>query len=217
MRDGDVSKQLVLALWITLSIFAPLFACSRAEAQTAKEELAAIRESLNLPPTTSIILGDSSSVLPSDRPLKLYVATGLDMDVHENFEKWLVEWNKKNGKKFGIVETVPDVQDADVILLRYTLKNKVTEKTDSSSAVVPATVYDWGTKTWITRPVTRSYSDSESLVPAYDYVIAKTNTSLQILWRHVGEAQLDETKKTGELLRDDFFQMMKTDAKKQQR
>jgi hypothetical protein len=133
--------------------------------------------------------------------------------VRNNFTKWLDEWNKKDGRKYGIVEIITDIAQSDVILARYAMREKVTERTLTSSVPVPATVYDPATNTSVTRPVPQTSSISYSLVPVYAYVIARKATGLEILWRYAGQTSVRETTNSGKDLRDDFFKMMKARGK----
>lgn len=183
-----------------------------AVAQTTKEEFARLRQHLAVSEEIPITLAESSS-LPDDRPLKLYIATGLDMAVHANFTKWIDEWNRKDGKKYGAIEVVSELSQADVILARYTLRDKLTDRTETYSSTVPGTVYDPRSGSTVTRPVPRTYSSSYSVVPVYAYVIGREAGALRILWRYVDQASLEETKHSGKFLRDDFFKMMKARGK----
>jgi hypothetical protein len=190
--------------------------CIPAMGQNANEELARLREHLTVPDSTPIKLANSSA-LPSGQSLKVYIATGLDVGVRGNFIKWMDEWNKKDGKKYGMVELVSDMSQAEIILARYTLREKITDRTETHSTPVPATVYDPATNSVITRPVPRTYSTSYSLVPVYAYVIAQKPSGLEILWRYTDQTTVAETKESGKSLRDDFFRMMKARAKSQKK
>ena len=185
---------------------------SAASAQNTTEELARLREHLSLPDSTSLKLANSSA-LPTDRPLKVYIATGLDMGVRNNFSKWLDEWNKKDARKYGTVEIVTKLSQADVILARYTVREKVTDRTETYSTPVPATVYDPATNSTVTRPVPRTYSLSYSRVPVYAYVIGRKQDGYEILWRYADQSSVQETKESGKQLRDDFFKMLKARGK----
>lgn len=90
---------------------------SFAYAQTTDEEFTILRDHLNLPASTPIKF-TRSSALTSDFPIKTYIATGLDKDVHKNFVRWIEEWNAKDGKEYGSIEIVPELSQADVILTR---------------------------------------------------------------------------------------------------
>lgn len=142
----------------------------------------------------------SSSNLPVKTPLKVYVATGLDIKVRDKFAEWIQKWNKDEAKKLGNLEQVSDITDAEIILSRYTLQEKVSPQTTSS--VGSATVYDPATNNTVTRPVTRTYS--YDLVPVYLYVIARGETGLEILWRETTRTSIGDFRSGGYSLRDQF-------------
>ncbi len=49
-------------------------------------------------------------------------------------EKWIDELNRKDGKKYMMLEKVSDVTAADLILARYTKKDKASSETNSRVA-----------------------------------------------------------------------------------
>jgi hypothetical protein len=65
---------------------------------------------------------------------------GLDITVRDRFAKWVDEWNRKDAQKYGAVVLVPQLGDADVILARYLVRERVTSHT--TSRVVQAYAYD---------------------------------------------------------------------------
>ncbi len=203
-------RFLIILSILLFFTFVPVFG------QNTNDEIAKLREHLAVPESTTIKLADSSS-LPSGISLKVYIATGLDLGVRGNFREWINEWNKKNGKKYGTVEIVSDMQQADIILARYTVREKITDRTETNTVPIPATVYDPATKSIITRPVPRTYSTSYSLMPVYAYIISRKSDGLEILWRYTGEVGVEETTESGKQLRDDFFILMKNRAKSQKK
>jgi hypothetical protein len=72
---------------IALAIASLAFLSITAISQTP-EELARLRERLNLPPAT-IILSSGFSRLPAEIPLKIYLASGRDEKVNKRFVKWI--------------------------------------------------------------------------------------------------------------------------------
>jgi hypothetical protein len=193
-------------LIITITIL--LLLCASAVGQTMNEELSRLREHLGVPEDTPIKLATSSTI-PDKTPLKIYVATGLDIKVRDKFAEWIEKWNKEDAKKLGGLEQVSDITQADVILSRYTLQEQVSTRTASS--VVPATVYDPSTNRTVTRPVTRTYS--YNLVPVYLYVIARKDDGLDILWRETTRTSTGDFRSGGYSLRDEFKKMMKARSK----
>jgi hypothetical protein len=192
----------------SIVVFAFLLIASSATAQTMNEEVDRLREHLGVPPNTLVKLASSSN-LPDKTPLKVYVATGLDIKVRDKFAEWIQKWNKDEAKKLGALEQVSDITDADIILSRYTLQEKVSPRT--ASTVGSATVYDPATNSTITRPVTRTYS--YDLVPVYLYLIARNETGLEILWRETTRTSTGDFRSGGYSLRDQFKKMMQARSK----
>lgn len=194
---------------LTITFGAFLLMCSSSTGQTMNEELSRLRAHLGVPADTSIQLANSSA-LPDKNPLKVYVATGLDIKVRDKFAEWIEKWNKEEAKNLGSLEQVSDIAQADIILSRYTLQEQVS--TQTASSVGPATVYDPATKSTVTTPVARTYS--YNLVPVYLYLIARKAEGLDILWRETTRTSTGDFRSGGYTLRDEFKRMMKVRAKK---
>jgi hypothetical protein len=163
-------------------------------AQSTNEEFSRLREHLNLPDTTSIKVSNSSA-LPANDPLKVYIATGLDIGVRDNYLHWLEKWNKKDGKKYGMVQITYNLSDADVILARYILREQTMDRPDVVSRDI------------------KSSTDSYRMVPVYAYVIARRAGGLEVLWRYASTTTAAETKDSGVDLVNDFFKMIKDRGK----
>jgi hypothetical protein len=179
-------------------------------AQTANEEIARLKDHLGVPQETHIALADTPA-LPNAPVLKVYIATGLDAFIHTRFLDWIESWNKKGeGKKYGHLEAVADITQADVVLSRYTLA----EQAHSSTYSVPgsATVYDPSKNATVTAPITRVYS--YETVPLYAYILRRTPTGFEILYRDVTRTYPGEFKSAGYNLRDEFKRLMKQRAKR---
>lgn len=196
-----------------ITIFLLLFAAS-AFGQDPTDELNRLRQHLGVSPTTSVKLADAHAIPAAAATLKVYVAVGIDMVVKANFVRWFDDWNRKNGKKYGNVEVVTEITQADVIVARYTVLERATTKSDTYSNVVPGTVYNPATNSSVTRPVSRTFSVSYSMVPVFAYIMLAKPAGLEIISRYTDEASLSETKHSGESLRDDFFKLLKTDARR---
>lgn len=164
--------------------------------QTLKEELAGLREQLDLPESTRIVMADST-VLPAGT-LKVFLAVGFDMELRKNLLGRIEEWNKKKGKQLGLVESVSDISQADVVLAKYIVQEQVRTKTGSATNVVTGT----------TAIYTRSY------VPVYAYVMARKPEGLEILWRGQEEVRLSRSRGTGKLW-DNFVKLVEVRGKKQ--
>lgn len=192
-----IRLTLAFVLFLSLSLFA--------FAQQAAEELDSLRKHLGLPEAAAIEVGPTTP-LPAARPLRVYIATGLDMGVRANFVKRLEEWNKKDGNKYGTVVLAATISESDLVLARYTVLDKVT--TATQSRVVSGIGIDLKTGNTVTRPVTRTYSSS--LVPVYAYLLVRQNDRYYIIWRYADQTPMREGKNSGKALWDRLFKMLKT-------
>lgn len=177
----------------------------RLEAQTPDQELAVLRQLLNVPETASV---SPAAVprLPGTGGVKLFLATGLDMGVRQSFLKWVEEWNRKDARKHGAVTLVANAALADVVLARYVDRSKAQTATDT--ALGSGVVYDPGTQQTRAAPYARQYSYSQ--VPVFAYVLAQTApNSFQIVWRYATTTTHEEHKNSGRDLWGDFKNLMK--------
>jgi hypothetical protein len=72
----------------TLALAALFLASLTVTGQTSDEELARLRNRLNVAESTLIITSKSSK-LPAGSSLKIYIATGQDRKAHNRFAKWI--------------------------------------------------------------------------------------------------------------------------------
>jgi hypothetical protein len=172
--------------------------------QQPAEELDSLRKHLGLPEVAAIEVG-STMPIPGSRPLRVYIAAGLDMRVRENFVRWLEEWNKKDGNRYGRMVLVTAISESDLVLARYTVRDKIT--TATRSQVVPGIAIDPTTGSTVTRPVARTYSSS--LVPVYEYLLVRQDDRYYIVWRYADQTPIGEGKRSGRPLRDAFFRILK--------
>ena len=122
--------------------------------------------------------------------MKVYVATGQDNDLHEVFVRRISEWNKKNGLKFGRLEIVSDIPEAQVVLAWYSIPiEKMTHPHDD------------------TPPNERICCPGRD----YSYLLARTADGFEILSRIIieGYASPSQAENRGNTLRAEFFKRMK--------
>jgi hypothetical protein len=81
------------------------------------DEFARLREQLNVSPSMPVTVSATTG-FPSGDPLKVCLAIE-DPKVSESFADWLGEWNKGQAQKYGSLEIVSDVAQADVYLVSY--------------------------------------------------------------------------------------------------
>ncbi|GEM_PF-2830299 len=175
--------------------------------QTPIEEIEQLKEFLGVIEQTKIKPAMNLVLQRSDKPLKIYIATGLDMKVRDNFTRWIEKWNKSgDATKYGFLEIVSDMPDADIVLARYTLNENARTGTASRPSV--GTVYDPATNTVMSRPTQQTYS--YSTVPVFAYVLRRTDKDFEILSRYNDSTSLGEYKNSGEVLWNNFKNLLKS-------
>jgi hypothetical protein len=176
-----------------------------AAGQTPGEEMARLRQMLELPDSATISLA-AAPELPAANPIKLYITTGLDLGVRWNFLKWVDEWNRKDGKKHGAVVLVSDAASADVTLARLVDREKA--RTGTGSGLLTGTVVDPSTLTVHTVPYVGSYS--YTVVPVFAYVVSQPSpNAFHIVWRYAETRPSEEDEDSGKQLWEDFKKLMK--------
>ncbi len=184
-----------------LIILVALTAAQVSLGQTANDEMKRLKEHLGVPDQTAIQLATTSKITKSNDPLKVFIATGLDLGIRGNYLRWIEKWNKSgDSRKFGKVEVIDDLSQADFVLARYTLNEQA--RTESGSYVTPSTVWNPATNSTVTRPVARTYS--YAMVPVFAYILSRTGTDFIIIYRYSDSTSLGEYRGSGESLWESF-------------
>ena len=183
------------SMYAVLSIFLMF---SSAESQGVADEMVALRKHLELPENINLALASSSRISQAG-PLKVYLAFGLDIGVRNNFEQWINKWNKGDGKKFGALQVISQMAQADVILARYVVPSDATSTT--SGAI------------YANSGIMVGRTGLYQTIPVYAYVVARTPTAVEVRWRYTGQTTTEETVKSGEKLWEDFRKMLKARGK----
>lgn len=159
-----------------------------APAQSIDAELVKLREFLKVPAATKIV--PSTAPLPSGAYLKVFIATGAEKDLYQVFVKRINEWNKKNGERFGRLEVVSDVSEAQVVLAWYSIR---IEK--------------------MTHPPDDTPSDERICCPerGYSYLLVRNQDGFAMLSRIIieGYPLPSSRESSGSTLRAEFFKRMK--------
>jgi hypothetical protein len=171
-----------------------------ASAQTTRRELDTLRAQLELP--AQVKLGPANELaLPAARPLRVRLAFGLDLKARENVARWIEEWNRKDGKKLGALQLV-DAGAADVVLARYTDREKVRTRTVSGTDLSPSS-------SGSTRSSSRMRFELDT-IPVYAYVIdSRAADNWAIVWRQTGFTTLNETGGSGREAWDGLRELLK--------
>ncbi len=198
-----MERQLVLR-----AAAASLFLClvnSPATGQTPAEEIARLRQILVLPDSATLTVS-ATPAPPTTSPVKLFIATGLDLRVQQNFLKWVDEWNRKDAKKHGSLVLVNDAASADVILARFVDREKA--RTGTETGLRTGVVVD--PMTGAMQAVPYAGAVSYTLVPVFAYIVTQASPNrFAIIGRYVVARPAEEDKNSGKVLWDEFKDLMK--------
>jgi hypothetical protein len=158
---GHTSQACVVARAVIVSLILSVLG-SRVVGQTPREEIDRLRQMLELPDSASISLAAAPS-LPTASPIRLFIATGLDLSVRQNFLKWVDEWNRKDAKTQGPLVLVNNAASADVILARYVDREQV--RTGTETGLRTGVVVDPATGAFQTVPYAAGFS--YAVVPVF--------------------------------------------------
>lgn len=117
----------LLFILVTASSFGAL-------AQTDKAEIKQLRQELNFSKSTRII-ADGNTDFPPQKTIKIFAAIKHNKSFARDFAEWVADWNKDNANRFGKLETVDKIEDADIIAaqFRYGVRKYVRETRVSAS------------------------------------------------------------------------------------
>jgi hypothetical protein len=124
-----------------------------------KDEFSKLRAALNLEPSTPVVL--SKSALSTSTPLKMYV-TIEDERIKERFVAWVSKWNRDQSGKYGVLEIVSTLADADASLVVLN-----------------------GAVNWVASLVLVGEDGKVQSVPVTAYLVSKKNNGLEVLWKQV--------------------------------
>ncbi len=117
-----------------------------------RDEHTRVREMLKLEPSIPVSMAESSK-LPNKNPLKLYVVSEVEL-VADRLAMWAASWNNEEGVKYGRIEIVDNLEQADVSLVVF-----------------------WGSDETVARFAFSGYSGGTS------YLVSKDNKGLHVFWQ----------------------------------
>ncbi|HEX8456415.1 MAG TPA: hypothetical protein VF656_03760 [Pyrinomonadaceae bacterium] len=162
------------------------------------EELVRLRARLNLPSSTAIV-SSSSTKLPARETLRVYVATGKDGQANGRLTKWIDKWNQNDGQRYGKLQAVSDLSQADVIVARDVVRGDTSVQRRSAVGI-------WSKRDPLAdRTATKPGIDTRPYIyrPRYSYLIVRTPETLAIVYRlgDKGHPE-DNTDADGNLIRE---------------
>ena len=126
----------------------------------------------------------------------MYLAVDLP-HIKYRFGEWVIKWNKKHAVKYGFLEIVQDLAQADAALVVY-------RGSDTLNIALPLDLYD---------SAGNSYSATISKATAY--LVIKGDGGLKVLWSKVMlVATTEESEGSKPLIEKEIEKRMKARSKK---
>ncbi|HMQ05390.1 MAG TPA: hypothetical protein PKD26_15850 [Pyrinomonadaceae bacterium] len=120
----------------TLLIVGAIFlGFSTIAAQVSQPELSELQKVAGIP-SDEILRTVGSSPIPGSKPLKIYLAIKMPGNAKKDLAKLAEKWNRGEAAKFGPIEVVNDVNNADVILAEFRYSGAKPVETHSVRASV---------------------------------------------------------------------------------
>jgi len=164
MKPSPLPSAVAASLFLSL-------AGNPAAGQTPGEEIARVRHMLELPESATISVAVAPR-LPTVTPIKLFIATGLEIGLRQNFVKWVEEWNRTDAKKHGPVVLVNNAVSADAIIV--TMVDREKAKIATGTGLRTGVVADPLSGTLHAVPYTDGYS--YSVVPVFAYLLSQPSS-----------------------------------------
>ncbi|MEP7038001.1 MAG: hypothetical protein ABI891_06630, partial [Acidobacteriota bacterium] len=84
-------------------------------AQTTKSDLKQLQKEIGSP--VSITRNDVS--IPASKTIKIYLAIKHNKSSAKDFANWVAEWNQENAAKYGELQIVDKLEDADIAAIQF--------------------------------------------------------------------------------------------------
>ena len=170
-------KFVALALVVFFSTVGGVFA------QTDKKEVINLRKQIKIP-DKDILRSNENAKLPAGDSLKIFLAIKRSGSEAEHFEKWVDEWNKEDGDKYGKLEVVKDISKANVVLTQF-VSTRLKQVGEASVRVgnIPSPEQNISQKTKI--KVNNEVGYKPLPLPVYSYLITREDDVWTIIYQDV--------------------------------
>jgi len=85
--------------------------------QKSKADIEQLKKEINLPASVSVSANDAE--FPSAKTIKIYSAIKHNRKSAKDFVEWVAQWNKTNSAKYGEIQMVDKLEDADVAAVQF--------------------------------------------------------------------------------------------------
>ena len=146
-------------------------------AQLNDEEITNLRKQVKISDTDTIRVNQREGFSSVDT-LKVFLTIERNGSVKKYFEKWIKEWNEKDGDQYGKLEQVNDISKADIVLSQF-VSNKVKRV---SEAGIRAGKYPTPGQPKVNANVGTGVGYASLKLPVYSYLIKRQNGIWTILY-----------------------------------
>lgn len=170
-------KFVALALIIFLSIVSSVLA------QTDEKEVINLRKQIKIPDRDTLRSNENAK-LPDGDSLKIFLAIKRSGSEAEHFKKWVEEWNKEDGDRYGKLEIVKDISKADVVLTQF-ISTRIKQVGEASVRVgnIPSPGQSISQKTKV--KVNNEVGNKSLPLPVYSYLITHVDDVWTIIYQDV--------------------------------
>ena len=152
-------------------------------AQTDEKEVINLRKQIKIP-DKDILRSNENAKLSAGNSLKIFLSIKRRGNEAEHFEKWVGEWNKEGGDKYGKLEIVKDISKADVILTQF-VSSGIKQVGEASVRVgnIPSPGQSISQKTKV--KVNNEVGYKPFPLPVYSYLITHVDDVWTIIYQDV--------------------------------
>ena len=156
-------------------------------AQLNEREINDLRRQIKISDKDPVRVNEGAG-LTSANSVKIFLFVKRNGDEKKYFEKWIKEWNEKDGDKHGKLEQVNNILQADIVLTQFiTTRGKLVEETGLRIGNIPR---DGQLKQKPTVGASVGYTSLK--LPVYSYLIKRDNGIWTIIYGSVETAIADE-------------------------
>jgi hypothetical protein len=102
---------------VCLGLFAAVVFAVPVFSQTSSRDIERLRDEVGFSDATRILKG--STRLPLQGPLKVHFTINHNPDLEREFNDWVAEWNRTNGVRYGELQIVSDIEQADIAAIIF--------------------------------------------------------------------------------------------------
>lgn len=123
--------------------------------------------------------------LPKRDAYQVFLGFGLDFETHNNFVRWIEEWNRKQGTRYPKLVVTEDIQQAQIVLAHFPGDETFVDVT-SYAIKTEGSIYD------------KAGTKREHYTTYFSYVLVPLKTAplhLQAIWRNQMQAKQKTAKR----------------------